>query len=289
MMIATTTTGHSYLFLFFSCAEVIEEVYKHSTQLPIDWLELNLHVRHDGRHCFVITDFNGYQSRFVCKTCHSTFKKAAGRNRHERLCKSRTGYTYPQDTMVRPSTSIWDKLRERNISLPKKAGRDPFLTYDLESALEKIEEDPGPLNADGSRENEDEPIWLRKTRFTQKHKAISCAIYGEIYDPSLPGPPADYEPDYLEYGDDVNQLVEAMLDTLNTYSAWAYEAKKKKYRKVYRQLEKRTQWAIQNMDFAQSESEMNRAQCILDRAVSLEKEFDAHCRQLIVAGFNSGE
>ena len=165
------------------------------------------------------------------------------------------------------------------------------LGFDFESSLQEVH-----LKTDS-------------TEYYQKHRPISCAVYSEsIYDPAKPKP-TQFEPVYLENADSCDDLVTSFLDTLNTYSDWAYELNKTKYASIIRQLNERIDVAALCLaqyqgqeQFASSASSssspsssseghvdpmVKRWKDALQRALRLYDEFDNHIRQLLAVGYNS--
>ena len=176
----------------------------------------------------------------------------------------KTNIRFPNQTRVRATPTIWEELHGAGIRhLPDKPEYF-YVAYDFESALKPFRKCKG-----------------NSTELTHVHMPISVGLYTE----SIPDSPIQGE--YLESTGDLNDLIERFYDICERLSDSAYELKKKKYKKIYKQLTTRIANAKKRLDAIQDEKLRAQFQRYYDSACQLLDKFDAKMLLLDICGYNS--
>ena len=173
---------------------------------------MNLNI-HQG-HLSYITNMKIYSQKYECRSCEKLFKTKFECKRHEKTCKKATYSNFPGG-FFKPKKNIFEKLEEFDISTEKDKQFYPyFITFDMESLLEKINDTESP-----------------NTKFTlkSKHKPISVSIASNV---------PQYKSAICIVDEDLDILVPEMIYYMSEIQAHASELMRKKFEMEIRKLEK---------------------------------------------------
>lgn len=158
-----------------------------------------LNLNHYQAHLFPITHMNAYldKAKFQCRNCNRLFDKIFNMTRHEKNCSDQTVYNLPGGFVEQPKT-VFQSLSEYGIYVDQKERFcDHVAVYDIECALEKIDESGG-----------------ENIKFNQLHNPISVAICSNVEGYTEPEVIIDPIPE---------QLVKKLVSKLNEISKKASE------------------------------------------------------------------
>ena len=158
-----------------------------------------IYLNHYSGHLFPINNIQTYFSsrKFECRNCHQLFDRLFNMERHERTCSAQTKYTLPGGYVSQPST-VFSSLSEYGIYVEEKdTFQDYLAVYDIECALERIDESGGD-----------------NVKFYQRHNPISVAICSNVDGYEDPEVIIDANPE---------ELVKKLVSKLNAISKKASE------------------------------------------------------------------
>ena len=187
-----------------SVTTVFKSMSKHSE---------TLYLNHFNSHLFPIININAYfeKARFQCRNCNKLFDRMFNMTRHEKICSDQTVYTLKGGYVEQPKT-VFDSLSEYGIYVePEQRFCDHIAVYDIECALERIDESGG-----------------ENIKFHQLHKPISVAICSNVDGYTEPEVIIDPSP---------QELVRKLISKLNEISKRASQLTLQKLSWVKEKLE----------------------------------------------------
>ena len=205
---------------FEECFKVNVHIYEidehdaiHTIFKSISTHDETLYLNYYNGHLFPITNIQTYfsSSKFECRNCHKLFNRLFSMGRHERNCSLQTKYTLPGGYVSQPST-VFSSLEEYGIYVEEKDRFGEYIAvYDIECALERIDESGG-----------------NNIKFYQRHNPISVAICSNVDGYEEPEVIIDADPD---------QLVNKLVSKLNAISKKASQLSLQKLSWVKEKLE----------------------------------------------------
>ena len=140
-------------------------------------------------HLSYITNHKLYSKKYECRSCEKLFKTKFECVRHEKICKKSTFYRFPGGYFKR-NMNIFEELSGYNVNVDKDKQFYPyFITFDLESILQHIEES-NPQHS--------------KLKLKNKHIPISVSIASNV-------------PDYTEPKCIVNKNMDLLISEMIAY------------------------------------------------------------------------
>ena len=191
-------------------------------------------------HLSVIVDFEHYCGVYQCVHCDKLWDHSGHYNRHTKSCTTTVREVFPGGIHKNPAT-IFEKLEEIGIVVPNCDRHFPFFAcYDFEAYFSKKQISNSPM-----------------VTLDTCHIPLSVAVASNI-----PG----YESGvcFVTEGSE-KELVQKLVDYLETLSEVSYKFLLEKFNYVFEQLER---------------SENVRKEKILN-------DFNCYCKELVVLGFNS--
>ncbi|XP_063966739.1 uncharacterized protein LOC135156886 [Lytechinus pictus] len=219
---------------------------------------VNLYVNHFS----FISDINRYCQNYQCRTCDKLWKTRKSLNRHEKKCTSTaTKHTFPtgRATFHNPLT-IWEELADEGIFVEEERRYFPyFATFDLESYLERIENDTDPNNVPTD---------------TSRHIPMSMSINSNV-----PG----YTEPYCKVSDgDCQKLIDDSILYLLEISKHSCSLLESSYQDVIEKLDEKIQ------EYESWQKANNKTPHKTKHLQRLKERFTNHITELPVVGFNSG-
>ena len=196
--------------------------------------------------------------------CISYFQKSYVRNQHQKTCSHQTKFRFSDYCkQVRPHQTIWDRLAAEGIWFPDHFRYQyDFCVFDFESFLEPCD------------------IVRGNTKFFQKHKCASVAIYTEIenVEPMI----------YIENKGDTEEMLTSFLDSLEEMSDISFQAKLERYHNQIKSIQAHLDNVKAKIECETRKKKLKKLKRAKNRLVNLKKHFHEFCRELIVCGWNSG-
>ena len=214
----------------------VAKLVQRSREFYKETMRLNVYEN----HLSVIVDFEHYCGVYQCVHCDKLWTNVKHYNRHTKSCTTTVHEVFPGGIHKNPAT-IFEKLEEIGIVVPNCDRYFPFFAcYDFEAYFSKKQISNSPM-----------------LTLDTCHIPLSVAVASNI-----PG----YESGvcFVTEGSE-EELVQKLVDYLETLSEVSYKFLLEKFNYVFEQLER---------------SENVRKEKILN-------DFNCYCKELVVLGFNS--
>ena len=188
---------------------VYRSACKYSKNKQPDTMNLNIF---EG-HLSFITDMKLYSQKYECRSCEKLFKTKFLCKRHEETCKKATYFSFPGG-FFKPRKNIFERLKEFDIMIDKDRSFYPFfITFDMESLLEKIDIDEGSNS---------------KLKFTNKHNPVSVSIASNV---------PQFESAIFIVNEDLDTLVSEMVEYMTKIQSHASDLIRNNFKMEIQKLE----------------------------------------------------